>query len=131
MTHDDVTGGSSAPADKGTDRRSTQSQSAASPGLPTTRAWQRADERPGTRACSPATICVLWRQGLCRAWGVGPCLCGIVAGQGVATATWASTTTTRNQTHLDIKTHPSCYGSAEAELALSIRFTGVLAGTKV
>lgn len=27
----------------------------------------------------------------------------------------------RNQTHLDIKTHLSCYGSAEAERALSIQ----------
>ena len=62
VTHDDVTEVSSAPADKGTKRRSTQSQSAASLGLPTTRTWQCADERPGTRACSPATICVLWRQ---------------------------------------------------------------------
>lgn len=134
MTHDDVTGGvPSAPADKGTDRRSTQSQSAASLGLPTTRAWQRADERPGTRACSPATICVLWRQGLCRAWGVGPCLCGVVAGQGAATSTWGI-----NKRDLEIRLtsilkpiFPVTALLRPSGRCQFNRFAGALAGTEV
>lgn len=74
-------------------------------------------------------LCIV-ATGVVQGMGSGTLFVNIVAGQCPA-AMGINNNSAKKQTHLDIKHHLSGYGSAEAELALSIRFTGVLAGTKV
>ena len=135
MTHDDVTGGGPFRTCRQRDGQKVDAIAVrCQPGpAHNQRAWQRADERPGTRACSPAAICVLWRQGLCRAWGVGPCLYGVVAGQGAATSTWGI-----NKRDLEIRLtsilkpiFPVTALLRPSGRCQFNRFAGALAGTEV